>query len=92
MSKAPNLQGAWEKTRPEETRQEQRERLYNKAATPGRKKLRGITYYGKPELLTILHEIAKENADENGEPLMIKSLSQEAYNLLLMKYGKSPIA
>ena len=83
MSK-PALSSAILKAREPERRKP--EKVYNAAATPGRRGKRGLTIYLDPVAHADLKAIA-ENEDK-----LLQDLLREGVNLVLQRYGKKPIA
>ena len=63
-----------------------KEKVYNPAATPGRRGKRGLTIYLYPETHADLKAIAED------EDKQLKDLLEEGVNLVLQRYGKKPIA
>jgi hypothetical protein len=61
-------------------------KVYNAAATPGRRGKRGLTIYLDPVAHADLKAIA-ENEDK-----LLQDLLKEGVNLVLQRYGKKPIA
>ena len=83
MSK-PSLSTALQKTK--EPERPKKEKIYNAAATPGRRGKRGLTIYLDPVAHADLKAIAED------EDKQLKDLLEEGVNLVLQRYGKKPIA
>lgn len=81
----PNLGGALQRTK-ESEKARKPQKLYNAAATPGRRGKRGLTIYLDPVAHADLKEIAES------EDKLLQDLLKEGVNLVLQRYGKKPIA
>jgi hypothetical protein len=90
----PRMNVALQESRPEADAGApgRRVKLYNAQSTPARRGKRGITYYLFPEVLEDLKAIAEERAIKEDRDVFLKDVLQEAFNDLLMKYKKKPIA
>lgn len=64
----------------------QRQKVYNARATPARQGKRGLTVYVYPEAHAELKSLAEE-LDRTLEELL-----KEGLNLVLQRYGRSPLA
>ena len=84
MTGKPTLSGALQKTKEPERRKP--EKIYNPAATPGRRGKRGLTIYLDPVAHAALKRIAEM------EDKQLQDLLKEGVNLVLQRYGEKPIA
>jgi hypothetical protein len=72
--------------RVKEPEKPKKEKVYNPAATPGRRGKRGLTVYLDPMAHAELKAVAEDQEKR------LEDLLKEGINLVLARYGRKPIA
>jgi hypothetical protein len=81
----PTLTSAFQRTK-EPEKPPKKEKIYNPAASRGRRGKRGLTVYLDP----VAHAELKSVAEDQEKRL--EDLLKEGINVVLQRYGKKPIA